>query len=580
MLLNVSLIKSAQTGKFVLQGEKMRKTILTMSLLVILTLSLTQLATAQWKDNVFTNESSGDVYVAFTTYRPATDDIPLGWRTTAWYLIEPDDSHTFQAFGDNAIYYLIYQASTESYIKPENAKTFRAWRYDPAFKIVSEDEPDTFTPAADLLHAEPRQRATIKESRDYFKSANTGSVTVTPTGVTAPLAELEEEEETVGLPDPPETVGLPDDAEEAPESHTLGSVRFTNGLPSSINSGDKDVVEVQALSTEGVAMSGVSITFSTNNSDTLGFTRSSGTTDASGKFSTTVQTKNKTSGSWNDTGTTYTPSRSDSITATASSGSVTRTATASTQVLPISRERQTSSQYFSSKPAADRNVGIFTAEPVWYWTEWRNLRFTVPQCPTLLHWWGYASLPDTVDDPFVDEEKIEQENSDSIRKTGDRSWQVRVRIKEHEAEPSAVYVSVKARCEFIEGRFGFGAPSLRQVSLHPETRHLSETWQELSAVPPKTVLLANYPNPFNPETWIPYHLSDPAEVTLRIYSADGQLVRTLALGHQDAGIYESKSRAAYWDGRNSVGERVASGLYFYTLTAGDFAATNKMLIMK
>ena len=106
--------------------------------------------------------------------------------------------------------------------------------------------------------------------------------------------------------------------------------------------------------------------------------------------------------------------------------------------------------------------------------------------------------------------------------------------------------------------------------------------QLLSALTPpkKTGLLANYPNPFNPETWIPYHLAEPADVKLSIYSAAGRLVRTLALGNQAAGIYESKSRAAYWDGRNSVGERVASGLYFYTLTAGDFAATGKMLIMK
>ena len=109
---------------------------------------------------------------------------------------------------------------------------------------------------------------------------------------------------------------------------------------------------------------------------------------------------------------------------------------------------------------------------------------------------------------------------------------------------------------------------------------LLSTLLEQEMVPAQTALLTNYPNPFNPETWIPYHLSEPAEVTLSIYSAAGQLVRTLALGHQAAGIYESKSRAAYWDGRNAVGERVASGLYFYTLTAGDFAATRKMLIMK
>ena len=99
-------------------------------------------------------------------------------------------------------------------------------------------------------------------------------------------------------------------------------------------------------------------------------------------------------------------------------------------------------------------------------------------------------------------------------------------------------------------------------------------------VPEKTALLHNYPNPFNPETWIPYHLSEPADVTLTIYGIDGKVVRRLDLGHQGAGYYQSKSRAAYWDGRNNVGERVASGIYFYTITAGDFAATKKMLILK
>ena len=101
-----------------------------------------------------------------------------------------------------------------------------------------------------------------------------------------------------------------------------------------------------------------------------------------------------------------------------------------------------------------------------------------------------------------------------------------------------------------------------------------------SLLPEKTALLANYPNPFNPETWVPYHLAEPADVTVRIYAADGGLVRTLALGHQVAGIYESRVRAAYWDGKNEAGEPVASGLYFYTLTAGDFTATRKMLIRK
>ena len=99
-------------------------------------------------------------------------------------------------------------------------------------------------------------------------------------------------------------------------------------------------------------------------------------------------------------------------------------------------------------------------------------------------------------------------------------------------------------------------------------------------IPEETALLPNYPNPFNPETWIPYQLSEPAEVTLRIYAVNGKLVRTLALGQIPAGIYQSRSRAAYWDGRNDVGERVASGIYFYTLTAGNFTATRKLLIRK
>ena len=101
-----------------------------------------------------------------------------------------------------------------------------------------------------------------------------------------------------------------------------------------------------------------------------------------------------------------------------------------------------------------------------------------------------------------------------------------------------------------------------------------------SLIPKETALLANYPNPFNPETWIPYHLAKDADVTLQIYAINGRLIRTLALGHQPAGMYQDRSRAAYWDGKNAFGEPVASGLYFYTLTAGDFVATRKMLIRK
>jgi len=111
-------------------------------------------------------------------------------------------------------------------------------------------------------------------------------------------------------------------------------------------------------------------------------------------------------------------------------------------------------------------------------------------------------------------------------------------------------------------RDGFAAPTLSTVT------------------PKETTLLPNYPNPFNPETWIPYKLSESATVTITIYSADGTLVRTLKLGHQPAGVYQDKSRAAYWDGKNELSEAVASGVYFYTLTVGDFTATRKMLIVR
>ena len=101
-----------------------------------------------------------------------------------------------------------------------------------------------------------------------------------------------------------------------------------------------------------------------------------------------------------------------------------------------------------------------------------------------------------------------------------------------------------------------------------------------SYIPGETALLSNYPNPFNPETWIPYQLASPAEVTLTIYDMNGGAVRRLKVGHQPAGLYQNRSRALHWDGRNGRGESVASGLYFYTLRAGEFRATRKMLIRK
>ena len=102
----------------------------------------------------------------------------------------------------------------------------------------------------------------------------------------------------------------------------------------------------------------------------------------------------------------------------------------------------------------------------------------------------------------------------------------------------------------------------------------------LQEIPAETELLRNYPNPFNPETWIPYRLAEDAVVRLTIYDGSGQVVRKLNVGHQVAAVYESRSKAIYWDGRNEVGERVASGVYFYHLSAGSYSATRKMVILK
>ena len=92
--------------------------------------------------------------------------------------------------------------------------------------------------------------------------------------------------------------------------------------------------------------------------------------------------------------------------------------------------------------------------------------------------------------------------------------------------------------------------------------------------------MPNYPNPFNPETWIPYQLAKPADVTLTIYAVNGRVIRRLVLGHQAAGVYQSRSRAAYWDGRNNLGESVASGVYFYQLQTDETSLLRKMVILK
>ena len=98
--------------------------------------------------------------------------------------------------------------------------------------------------------------------------------------------------------------------------------------------------------------------------------------------------------------------------------------------------------------------------------------------------------------------------------------------------------------------------------------------------PHQSMLLQNYPNPFNPETWIPFQLREPAAVVIRIYDSAGNLMRTLDVGPRAAGFYQSRTRAAYWNGRNDIGEQVSSGVYFYHFIAGNYYAIKKMIILK
>ncbi len=118
----------------------------------------------------------------------------------------------------------------------------------------------------------------------------------------------------------------------------------------------------------------------------------------------------------------------------------------------------------------------------------------------------------------------------------------------------------------------------------PIIRLVTDYLQAYLTATPSTVLvtklLANFPNPFNPETWIPYHLAHDADVTFTIYDAKGAVVRELNLGHQPAGLYTDQAKAAYWDGRSETGELVSSGVYFYRFQAGDYVAFRRMAIVK
>ena len=116
--------------------------------------------------------------------------------------------------------------------------------------------------------------------------------------------------------------------------------------------------------------------------------------------------------------------------------------------------------------------------------------------------------------------------------------------------------------------------------LHGRRIAVSFAGLEQPDLPAETVVYANFPNPFNPETWIPFTLSADMDVTIRIYTLEGALVRTLRLGHLLAGSYTSRSSAAHWDGRNASGEAAASGMYFLQFEAGSTVQTRRIVVAR
>jgi hypothetical protein len=138
----------------------------------------------------------------------------------------------------------------------------------------------------------------------------------------------------------------------------------------------------------------------------------------------------------------------------------------------------------------------------------------------------------------------------------------------------------KLEISFTTGQVGYGK-IIREVAIDDIRKAFLSVRLALSSLmPSKNALLQNYPNPFNAETWIPYQLARESGVEIKIFNVAGQLVKTLELGHREAGYYLRKEQSAHWDGRNNLGESVASGVYFYTINAGDFAATRRLVILK
>ncbi len=143
-----------------------------------------------------------------------------------------------------------------------------------------------------------------------------------------------------------------------------------------------------------------------------------------------------------------------------------------------------------------------------------------------------------------------------------------------------VDISTLPRKPYEYGYLGFEFVKSADLPLTVIAAGAAPVNTDSNPIPDQTALLSNYPNPFNPETWIPYQLANPTDVSLTIYNIRGVVVRQIALKQQPAGFYTTRNRALHWDGRNVVGEKVAGGVYFYQFKAGEYSALRKMLIVK
>ena len=326
----------------------------------------------------------------------------------------------------------------------------------------------------------------------------------------------------------------------------------SSGSLSNIPSGQNRTITVKVLTTKGHPMPGVRVQFSDTDDSEIAFSPTSATTNSSGIATSTMKTGSHGSADFNI------------MVAGLSSKRYT------VSVARVLKEH-VEKRWFSSRDSGEDCRRVFGVKictpdltPDWY---------TASEHIDVPSWVSIHSYSISTHVPV--EDLATKPSVKQHWRSGNRVH-LRIRFREHVVESNDILVRVHAKYWGTER--SPGAPLNPEI--RPDPDPVTAAWQDLSYVPSQTTLLPNYPNPFNPETWIPYHLAESADVTLTIYSADGKLVRTLALGHQAAGIYENKSRAAYWDGQNAIGERVASGLYFYMLTAGDFAATGKMLIVK